>query len=603
VAGAVRIAPDIYSQFAKDDSDCTGSAGSGSGMCLRLATNHEPVFPSKPREGVQFMSQGVLTPAGNYASAGALPVPDPADKTKRHVECVDCHNPHQVNNPRLEPTRGGRFKGMKGIGIDTAGNQPVIVGECETTAYGSFDATHCGNAGQGTDRDPYVYEICFRCHGNSVTNVFGSPNRHPDDLSTVAMPAGFTSFATTPFPVRTDPQAYGQATGADAPLSFKGFSNKWREFNPFTDDIETPAMIAADLARFAQLIPSHTQQTKNPAYHPVAAPGRNGSLQLCNQLKFAFNLSCASPGTELANLTIQCTDCHNNDHYDAFNNAYTTGAVPTPLKLGPLTESNLRPTDKDPFSMGRYVSLAGNYNVVRVNEPIGPHGSARRRLLRANYDTDVMLSTRCFEQGNPVGGCARGDGFTGTGGHQGGGSGTNTTTFTKFLLCFQCHDRAAFDPAINSRYDGVGTTAATDRSLTRFFGITSSSGVDSWWEGNLHMYHLRWTGAMCHECHYNVHSNIEAVNTVYGDGKGGSLAADAIDGITDGVVGTHLINFSPMTEGTVGQKPTWFYDGTAFRCYLRCHNEVMNSCAYQAPGSGTPNARWCAGGRNPGTAG
>ena len=117
------------------------------------------------------------------------------------------------------------------------------------------------------------------------------------------------------------------------------------------------------------------------------------------------------------------------------------------------------------------------------------------------------------------------------------------------------------------------------------------------------MYHLRWTGAMCHECHYNIHSNVEALNTIYGDGTGGALPPDSEDGMSDGVIGTHLINFAPLVEGTTGIKPIWFYDGQAFRCYLRCHNEVMDSCAYQNPVSGTPNARWCAGGRNPGTSG
>jgi len=120
------------------------------------------------------------------------------------------------------------------------------------------------------------------------------------------------------------------------------------------------------------------------------------------------------------------------------------------------------------------------------------------------------------------------------------------------------------------------------------------------------MYHLRWSGAMCHECHYNVHSNIEALNTIYGDGHGGLLAPDGLDdgsGDADGVIGTHLLNFGPTVEGTTNIKPTWWYDGSAFRCYLRCHNEVMDSCAYQATSTGTPNARWCAGGRNPGTSG
>ena len=83
------------------------------------------------------------------------------------------------------------------------------------------------------------------------------------------------------------------------------------------------------------------------------------------------------------------------------------------------------------------------------------------------------------------------------------------------------------------------------------------------WESNLHMYHLQRTGALCHECHYNVHSNAEARSTIYGDGTGcvvggtpaceqnlssgqtAGLPPDAEDGKTDGVSDTHLINFAP----------------------------------------------------------
>jgi hypothetical protein len=68
------------------------------------------------------------------------------------------------------------------------------------------------------------------------------------------------------------------------------------------------------------------------------------------------------------------------------------------------------------------------------------------------------------------------------------------------------------------------------------------------------MYHLQRTGAMCHECHYNVHSNVQAQNTIFGDGTGciggtpqcpAGLPPDAEDGITDGISDTHLINFAP----------------------------------------------------------
>jgi len=627
-----RIAPDIFSEFNKDNSTCVGGSGVGSAMCLQLATGHEPVFISRSQEGIQLKSEGVpLTPVNNEESPGNTVL----DVT--HVECVDCHNPHQVNSPNSAALsyngvpnsnppnangEGGRFKGMKGIGIDFSGTRPVVVGRCEP------GFTICGTDvtinGTSANRDPYVYEMCFRCHGNSYVNVFGPLSgtanlRNPDDVYTLSVPPGFASYTTLPFSARTDPEPDGVTGNA---FSYRGFSNKWREFNPRTTDMETPAMLGVDLVRFGQAVSSHTQQAVNPAYHPVVMPGRNRSFQLCNQLSVAFGLNCGSgpgvpvpaPGnpsgalTALNNLTIQCVDCHNNNAYDAYNNIYTAGPMAGDSSgiRGPLTESNLRPTDIWPA-----LNTDVDYITGRPVAPIGPHGSIHRRLLRANYDTDILNPNRCFEQGDPSTNpaCTKGDGYSGAGvthSIAGGGAGIDPAHFRKFLLCFQCHDRRAFDPSAGAAIDG-SPSLDQDRSWTRFFGLrTSVSGVDSWWNGNLHMYHLRWSGAMCHECHYNVHSNIEALNTIYGDGHGGLLAPDGLDdgsGDADGVIGTHLLNFGPTVEGTTNIKPTWWYDGSAFRCYLRCHNEVMDSCAYQATSTGTPNARWCAGGRNPGTSG
>lgn len=606
-ANGQRIAPDIWTQFAKDQSACAGLLGPGSAMCLQLtplAAGHEPVFIARSQEGVQLASAGVLlTPINNEETPGS------SSSDERHVECVDCHNPHQVNSPNFvsvannaaDPpnAKGGRFKGMKGVGIDSSGTRPIVVGRFGGVT--GFDIY-----GQSANRDPFVYEICFRCHGNSYENIF-RPNRYPDDVASLSVPAGYASYTAITFSPRTDPT---NALTGDA-LSFKGFSNKWLEFNPESNDIDRPPLVSIDLANFGQFVSSHTQQVRNPAYHPVVKPGRNRSAQLCKQLSTAFGLTGCEAGNalnELNSLTIQCTDCHNSDKYDAFQNNYAANKnAPITGILGPLTESNLRAfgflqgTDKDPnlnfnldYIMGRPTETA-----TYPSGPIGPHGSTHRRLLRANYDTDILKPGRCFEQGNPTS-CMKGDGYSGAGTPHsiaGGGAGVDNSHYQKFLLCFQCHDRAAFDPTVGSDQD---------RSLTRFFGTVAPAVVDSWWEGNLHMYHLRWTGAVCHECHYNIHSNLEAANTIYGDGTGGMLPPDGLDdgsGDADGVIGTHLINFAPTVEGTTGLKPIWFYDGTAFRCYLRCHNEVMDSCAYQAPGSGTPNARWCAGGRNPGTSG
>ena len=140
--------PDIRSEFYKDANlNGTGKDPNpllkSSAMNVTMVQGHEPVFVNRPQEGVELYSN--LPPIFNEYTPG-FTIQDTA-----HIECVDCHNPHQV-------IRTNRLKGMKGIDIN--GN---VVG-----------AKIIGNS-----REPYVHEICLRCHGNSYTNMF-IRNRYPD---------------------------------------------------------------------------------------------------------------------------------------------------------------------------------------------------------------------------------------------------------------------------------------------------------------------------------------------------------------------------------------------------------------------------------------
>ncbi len=511
----VNPPPDIRSEFYKDKN--AGKGGSGSAMNLTMGQGHEPLFVSRPQEGVELWS--FTPPLFNEYTPGSS-VPDSV-----HIECVDCHNPHQT-------TRTNRLKGMKGIDIN--GNV-------------------AGAKIPGNSREPYVYEVCLRCHGNSYTNLFIG-NRYPEDTI-----------------YRSDPR---DIMPTDANLSLRGYSNKRKEFDPNSPDIEE----------------NHTRQFRNPSYHPVAAPGRNGSYQLCNQLSVAFDIgSFLNPGGmngncdsdaagALRNITIQCTDCHNN-------NVTGIGDVKGPVTGLPDGTSYRRMTD----SASRISELTS----FDPAKPQGPHGSSYPRILRNNYNIDIRNPGRDFLN-----------------------DGKTSSFYENFLLCFQCHDRRAFDA-----YDpGVGLYAMNP-ALTNFFGNPGS--VQTGWDINLHMYHLQLSGSMCHECHNNVHSNIEAKNTIYGDGSGrvypncgagspgnpggnpmtdppGCLPPDNEDGMMDGVVSTHLINFAPgLVEGATATLPRWYMEGdgssTRFRCDLKCHNITMSTCHYK-PSDNEPNRPdWCAG--------
>jgi hypothetical protein len=74
-------------------------------------------------------------------------------------------------------------------------------------------------------------------------------------------------------------------------------------------------------------------------------------------------------------------------------------------------------------------------------------------------------------------------------------------------------------------------------------------------------------------CHYNIHSNIQAKNTIYGDGTG----ATGCNGCLPPDGDTHLLNFAPNVAAQGSAKPRWYYNSTLNRmaCDLRCHGINM----------------------------
>lgn len=78
--------------------------------------------------------KGVHDPSENYS--GSEPI---------HVECSDCHNPHQVNNSTsVKPKVPGQLAGVPGVDLNTNAYKATAVNE---------------------------YEICFKCHGDLSNNV------------------------------------------------------------------------------------------------------------------------------------------------------------------------------------------------------------------------------------------------------------------------------------------------------------------------------------------------------------------------------------------------------------------------------------------------
>jgi len=406
------------------------------------------------------------TLAGRHVASESLPI------TTKHVECYDCHNPHAVKSTN-------KVEGMKYIDIN---------GTVQNPATGALQ--------------PYVYEVCFKCHGNSFDCIMPYKALGASD--------GTAGCA----PLATKNRGNLSSIGLN---DQRGASNKRVEFNPNT---VIGTAHGADATK------------TNGAYHPVYQPGRNGSIQLCNQLQSAFSLNCTSQAAataSLSNLTIMCTDCHNNND---------TGGVAT---RGPVTGSNLRSTDKN--------------SVYAGTSPVGPHGSTNYRILRANYNTEISSSSTC--QGWKDAGAV-------------------SAMDTNFALCFLCHNSGPFK---NLNYNNQGNL------WTNFNpGMPGTDG----WDNSLHYYHLsqQMSGNIyikCHECHNNVHSNVEANNTQYYSG-----AACCTGWPADG--NTHLVNFGPQATPDQYAKPAWFFQSSnnVFRCNIRCHGKTMSGCMYLGAYDGGP---------------
>jgi hypothetical protein len=299
-------------------------------------------------------------PVNDTALAGRHFVGEPLPITKKHVECYDCHNPHADN------TSGcgggiwtGLLSGMRYIDINGVVQDPCPKGA----------------------RQPYIHEVCFKCHGNSYNQVF-SGNAYPDNTLIRASSDGVTPDSR---------------------------SNKRLEFDPNGID------------------PTYgPDQTSNSAFHPVASAGRNTTLAMCLQLRNTLDwqsstkLLCdASYKFWMGNVTINCTDCHNSEQ-----TGY--GAIGSTNSYGTVTETHIRPGTDFPTSDFMRSRTTGPHG-SQITTPIlnfypGVSDSGDRSILRDYYFTGTLpTASRSFN------------------------APTSTTEFqNRFRLCFNCHDWNTF---------------------------------------------------------------------------------------------------------------------------------------------------------------
>ena len=125
----------------KEVDNCITAACHGNGS-TPVSANLQPAFSQPYRHPVGLYS-------GVHDESEALPA------QQVHVECVDCHNPHQVsrtNSPlSVPPAIDGPLNGVTGINKDTLG---VVTASNE-------------------------YEVCFKCHSGAYAGNFSGITETP----------------------------------------------------------------------------------------------------------------------------------------------------------------------------------------------------------------------------------------------------------------------------------------------------------------------------------------------------------------------------------------------------------------------------------------
>ena len=107
------------------------------GTCLRCHT------AGKAQDIQTAINKSSIHPVADPTTIGVHYPNETLPATMYHVECADCHNPHQIKDAvATAPAVNGRLTGVKGVKIDGAVINPA-------------------------DNE---YEVCFRCHASSNTD-------------------------------------------------------------------------------------------------------------------------------------------------------------------------------------------------------------------------------------------------------------------------------------------------------------------------------------------------------------------------------------------------------------------------------------------------
>ena len=492
-------------------------------------------------------SDGELADPATLATGPVRLYPGTSLTVRDAVQCTSCHDPHTDQQPKfLRKSVKGQTDnlclschdkpGWSGSTHESSATFWPAGQTAEQVRDHSCIACHAPHAATGAERllrngvaggQSAIEETCYACHQSSslggiardIRGEFGKASRHPVTSSPGAHNPVFITRPPAGLPenVLLDP---------GSPAEDASFTD---QIHVECADCHNPHRVsAANRTEGMRGIAIDGSIINNVANDPAPADGQLSSRQypIClrchgDTYDRVIGTTPLASGAIPANKRIEFQTGNSAFHPIAGpgrNNSANLNAQLTPNGLS--VNSVIKCTDC--HNSNAYESTTGRAPTTSATNPVGPHGSTYNSILRAQYRNTLP--------------------------------GPSSWNAANFDLCFRCHD----ENRLMARRTGDG-------ARTNFY-----DDIDG--RDNLHWVHLDdradKSRPICKSCHYNIHSNAEAPNTIY------IIDGIQYDGSPPDDFPTRLVNFHPMIAGTGGfAKPRWSYNtGNRNRtCNLVCH--------------------------------
>jgi predicted CXXCH cytochrome family protein len=473
--------------------------------------------------------------------------------------------------------------------LDLVGTGLVYCTTCHSPHFTDSGGAN-GGAGNGYLLDDSIVELCSQCHLNA-DRVAGSHFTDGDFL----WPGGQygSSFpAHTPDKVNGCVNCHWPHGWPDDATPEVDYSRLWVE--RYDVDAITPGVDADDADDLCFTCHDGSPASTDIRTDFVANWDSNGDLFRTHPVRDSDQLGY--PGTDRA---VECVSCHNphkarpdnrlagRSGVDLDGLAVGEGtAAPRDLEQYELcfgchgdTYNALRNSEATPTSNKRTdfalansafhpVTAVGRNTSTNLNNQLTPNGLSTSTVLLCTdcHASSRTLTTTLAEDSTfPTGPHGSANNWILRGNYSRAWSVEGTWNDNNAALCLTCHD---------------ANELLEEQGSSNFYNDDRD---------NLHWYHLtdKEVTASCSSCHYNVHSNQSASNTLYQvvRSTGTTVTASPPAGVK-----THLVNFAPDVEHPNGGTPVWEINinpaSASYlrrRCWVTCHDGEMNPEPYEPP--------------------